>query len=237
MTNPKLSVRMSPSSCRWQEILTRWPGNALRKSGNGFASTPASRILTMPAGPALLVLMTERSHTVGLSPGHHPRWKSGDPDHDDDEEREAAPIANSPYPPPLGRGRVFWRESCRLAEELGGDAGWRVGGAGAGGGIDGAACRLIGLPFERDGVGRAHHERDHGLDEGGVRRERAAIAAALFPGHQGAAPVRTAADEDPDVLIRADGAGEEIGVGAQHPHRGGRRGHADLEARRMDGRA
>src|ERR1700737_1057648 len=67
--------------------------------------------------------------------------------HDDDEEREAAPIANSPYPPPLGRGRVFWRESCRLAEELGGDAGWRVGGAGAGGGIDGAACRLIGLPF------------------------------------------------------------------------------------------
>src|SRR6266852_8664843 len=111
--------------------------------------------------------------------------------------------------PRMGRGFVGVMELFRfaLAEELGGDTGRREDGATTGSGVNRAAGRFVGLPLERDGVRRPHRERDHGLHEGGVRRERAAITTALFPGDQGAAPVQTAADEDPDVLIRPNGAG------------------------------
>src|SRR5712692_1363664 len=72
MTNPGRNIPMSPSSCPSLRIQTSWPGSVQRRSGDGFANTPTSAILTTLAGVASLGLKTVPLCTAGfLKLAHH----------------------------------------------------------------------------------------------------------------------------------------------------------------------
>jgi len=64
MTSRTLSALTWHSYFRLSKIPTSWPSNAHHRSGDGFANTPTSVILTTPAGPGSSRLKTELPSTA-----------------------------------------------------------------------------------------------------------------------------------------------------------------------------
>src|SRR5207245_7951499 len=97
---------------------------------------------------------------------------------------------------------------------------WRIPTGIAGRGEDRPGRALVRLPLHLDGVWGAADELDHRLRVGGVGRERAGEAAALFPADDLSRAKRAATDENPDVLVDASGGGPQVGVGAKQGRAG-----------------